>query len=65
MRYSTKDVLRIVGISRATLYKWFRDGKLSDVHRDRNDFRIFTDTDIEHILRYKNGIKIPTTNDER
>jgi len=58
-RYATKEVLKIVGISRATLYKWFRDKKLEDVARDRNNFRIFTEKDIKNILAYKNMIKDP------
>ena len=57
--YRTKEVLRIVGISRATLYNWFRDKKVRDVSRDRNDFRIFTDADIARILAYKNLIREP------
>ncbi|MDP2924564.1 MAG: MerR family transcriptional regulator [Candidatus Omnitrophota bacterium] len=57
--YRTKDALKIVGISRATLYNWFRDHKVRDVVRDRNDFRIFTEEDIQRILDYKNMTKEP------
>jgi len=58
--YRTKDVLKIVGISRATLYSWFRDQKVKEVARDRNSFRIFTDEDIQVILAYKNIVKHPS-----
>ncbi|MEI8348616.1 MAG: helix-turn-helix domain-containing protein [Candidatus Omnitrophota bacterium] len=57
--YRTKEVLKIVGISRATLYNWFRDGKIREVARDRNDFRIFTESDVQVILSYKNMVKAP------
>jgi len=57
--YRTKEVLRIIGISRATLYNWFRDKKIKDVARDRNDFRVFTEKDIKRLLDYKNIIKEP------
>jgi len=57
--YKTKEVLEKVGISRATLYKWLKEGKVPDVRRDRNSFRIFTDEDIQRLLAYKNLIKEP------
>jgi len=57
--YRTKDVLKIIGISRATLYNWLRDQKIKEVARDRNSFRIFTEEDIQRILAYKNMVKHP------
>lgn len=57
--YRTKEVLKIIGISRATLYNWLRSQKVKEVARDRNNFRIFTETDIHKILEYKNLIKQP------
>jgi len=58
--YRTKEVLGIAGISRATLYNWLRDGKIKEVARDRNDFRIFTESDVQVILAYKNMVKAPS-----
>ena len=49
----------MVHISRATLYKWLNQGKVPDVRRDRNNFRIFTKQDIQRILDYKNMIIEP------
>ncbi len=57
--YTTKKVLKKVGITRPTLYKWLREGKIPEVNRDRNNFRIFTKKDIERILAYKNLIRKP------
>lgn len=57
--YRTKEVIKIVGISRATLYNWLRDGKIKEVARDRNNFRIFTEADVQSILAYKNMMKSP------
>ena len=57
--YRTKEVLERVRVSRATLYKWLKEGKVPDVHRDRNNFRIFTNEDIRKILEYKNIVKEP------
>lgn len=59
--YTTKDVLKKVGISRSTLFLWFRHSKIPEVKRDRNGHRIFTKEDIEKILTYKNRL-IPPVN---
>ncbi|OIO38462.1 MAG: hypothetical protein AUJ75_02830 [Candidatus Omnitrophica bacterium CG1_02_49_10] len=58
-QYTTKEVLRKVGISRTSLYSWLKMGKVPDVARDRNNFRLFTDDDVKKILGYKNLIKRP------
>lgn len=60
--YTTKDVLKKVGISRNTLFLWFRDNKIPEIKRDRNGHRIFTKKDIETILNYKNKLIPPASN---
>lgn len=57
--YRTKEVLKIIAISRATLYNWFRNKKVQDVARDRNNFRVFTEADIKKLLTYKNLLRRP------
>ena len=59
--YTTKYVLDKIGVSRPTLYKWFNEGKIQDVIRDRNNNRLFTKKDID-ILVYKNSINKPVYN---
>jgi len=54
--YSTREVLKKVGISRNTLFLWFKHGKITEVQRDRNGHRIYTERDIQIILDYKNKI---------
>lgn len=60
--YTTKDVLKKVGISRNTLFLWFRNNKIPEIKRDRNGHRIFTKKDIETILNYKNKLIPPSNN---
>ena len=60
--YSTKEVLKKVGITRPTLYKWLKEGKVHEVARDRNNFRLFTKEDVDEILSYKNLIRQPFSN---
>jgi predicted site-specific integrase-resolvase len=41
--YRTTEVCRIVGISRNTLFRWLKDGNITEVeHRDCRGWRIFT-----------------------
>jgi len=54
--YPTKEVLKKVGISRNTLFLWFKHRKIPEVQRDRNGHRIYTERDIQTILDYKNKI---------
>ncbi len=57
--YRTKEVLKIVGISRATLYNWLKNKKVEEAPRDRNNFRVFAEADIQRLLEYKNILKQP------
>ncbi|MDP2941203.1 MAG: helix-turn-helix domain-containing protein [Candidatus Omnitrophota bacterium] len=57
--YTTKDVLKVVGISRNTLFLWFWHKKIPEVKRDRNGHRIFSKEDIAAILNYKNHTVLP------
>ncbi len=63
--YTTKYVLGKVGVTRPTLYKWFKEGKIPEVTRDRNNNRLFAAKDIERILIYKNQIIKPVSNNNR
>ncbi len=41
-----------IGVSAVTLKRWLISGKVKDVERDRNNWRVFTAADIERIRRY-------------
>ena len=43
-----------IGVSPATLKRWFRAAKVDDVARDRNGYRVFDDTDIARLRAYAN-----------
>lgn len=46
--YRTAEALEMVGISRATFYRWLAAGRIPDSqNRDRNGQRIFTKGEIE------------------
>jgi excisionase family DNA binding protein len=49
--YSTAQAAKKIGISKPTLLRWIREKRISDVRRDRNKWRVFTDADIQRIKR--------------
>ena len=54
--YSTAEVVRKVGISRMTLFRWLHSGAIPEPKRGRfagRDFRIWTPRDVERVKKYK------------
>lgn len=45
--YRASEVARIAGIHRLTLLRWIREGRLAEVDRDRNGWRLFSE-DVTH-----------------
>ena len=54
MTYKMKEVSHIVGVSTRTLMRWFKEGKIQEVDRDRNNHRVFDQQDIEQIQQFAN-----------
>lgn len=44
--YSTEKAAEKLGISKSTLLRWLRQGRIEEVRRDRNGWRVFTAADI-------------------
>lgn len=51
-RMNLSQAAKAIGVSAVTLKRWLIDGKVKDVGRDRNNWRIFTLSDIERIKLY-------------
>ena len=48
--YRTAEVCLMVGISKSTLFRWFREGVMREVkHRDRKGWRLFTEDEIDRL----------------
>lgn len=60
--YRTNEALRIIGISKATWFRWLKEKKIEDVaHKDIRGWRLFTEEDIQRIRKYANTINfLPT-----
>ncbi len=52
MEYRTKEAARRIGIAPITLKRWLLDGRVNEVARDRNGWRVFTDNDIKRIRAF-------------
>jgi len=55
--YRTAEVCRMVGISRNTLFRWLKEGIVSDVeYRDWRGWRLFTAAQVETVRAKTNHI---------
>jgi predicted site-specific integrase-resolvase len=50
-RLSTLEVCRVFDISKATLFRWEREGLISTPPRDWRNWRLYTATNLEEIKR--------------
>lgn len=48
-KHSTQDICSLFDISRATLFRWEREGRISAVWRDWRNWRLYSDLHIEEI----------------
>lgn len=48
------DAARAIGVSPATLKRWFRTARVQDVARDRNGYRVFEPEDIARLRAFAN-----------
>lgn len=51
------EAAKSVGVHAATLRRWFKQGKINEMPRDRNNRRVFSEKDIRSIKNYANQIK--------
>jgi predicted site-specific integrase-resolvase len=60
--YRTNEALKIIGISKATWFRWLKEKKVEDVaHKDIRGWRLFTEEEVERIRKYANTINILPT----
>ena len=59
--YRLSQVARLIGVAPITLKRWLLSGRVAEVQRDRNGWRLFTEADIERIRRYAE-ITLPPQN---
>jgi len=50
-RYKTRDICKIFDISKATLFRWEKDGLISNVGRDWRNWRLYSKQNIKEIRK--------------
>jgi DNA (cytosine-5)-methyltransferase 1 len=50
--YNLKEAAALLGVAPITLKRWLLSKKVGEVARDRNGWRVFTESDIERIRRF-------------
>lgn len=56
--YRTSEACRKTGISRATLFRWLKEGVIEELHKDRRGWRMFTEEDLSKIRAEAKQIKV-------
>ncbi len=50
--YRTAEICRIIGISRNTLFRWLKEGSITEVeHRDYRGWRLFTQAQLDALKK--------------
>jgi len=57
--YSLAEAAERIGVSPITLKRWLLSEKVSEVSRDRNGWRVFSDKDVKRIKRYAEQLVPP------
>lgn len=58
--FTMGEAVKLIGVSRYTLLKWFAQGKVAEVPRNRrNNYRMFRRRDIERIRTYAHEMVVP------
>ncbi len=63
-RLYTAEAAKQAGISKATLLRWLKEGKVPEVARDVRGWRVFTEEEVDKIREYANKISPPKTEQE-
>ncbi|MEW6324063.1 MAG: MerR family DNA-binding transcriptional regulator [Nitrospirota bacterium] len=54
-RYKTQEICHRFDISKATLFRWERDGLISSIGRDWRNWRLYTEKNIQEIKAIMRG----------
>ncbi|MBI3924330.1 MAG: helix-turn-helix domain-containing protein [Armatimonadetes bacterium] len=65
-QFGSTEAAAELGVSRSTLLRWFREGRVSQVRRDRRGWRSFTTEDLLRIRReLGDEVEIPESDEEQ
>jgi len=64
-RIYAEQAAKMAGISKATLLRWLREGKIPEVARDVRGWRVFSEEEVSEIRDFANKIIPPNPEPER
>lgn len=59
--YRASEVAALAGVHRLTLLRWIKEERLTDVARDRNNWRVFSEDQLRQIVEYAQSINNSTS----
>lgn len=59
VEYTQREAAAKIGVTHGTLGRWLRQGKIGEVAKDRNGYRIFSEADIARAIAYRKQKKLP------
>jgi hypothetical protein len=59
--FKSSEVARLAGVHRLTLLRWIREGRLADVSRDRNGWRVFSEQETAAIVDFAKSFDVRTS----
>lgn len=57
--FSLKEAAKRIGVSSITLRRWLLSGRVKEVARDRNGWRVFNEGDITRIRKFAEKLEPP------
>jgi DNA (cytosine-5)-methyltransferase 1 len=58
-QYSLRDAAKLIGVAPITLRRWLLSGKVAEVARDRNGWRVFSGREVVRLRKFARQIKPP------
>jgi excisionase family DNA binding protein len=55
--YTIAAVAKRVGVHADTLRRWVKSGKVPEPNRDRNDWRLFTEEEVQEVIKFATAMK--------
>ena len=63
--FKSSEVARLAGVHRLTVLRWIREGRLADVSRDRNGWRIFSEQEAAAIVDFAKSFDVRSSPNQR
>jgi hypothetical protein len=63
--FKSREVAQLAGVHRLTLLRWIREGRLADVSRDRNGWRVFSEAEAAAVVDFAKSVDVKTSPNQK